>query len=122
MERVFFMFELYPGAVEEYKRRHDEVWPEMLELLDEVGIFDYSTFSSGTMLYGCFKAEPNWATANRIIRNSPVQQRWKAHMADLIAWQLDESNQLRRGREVFRREGRMRIAPAQVAEERDSRA
>lgn len=117
MERVFFMFELHPGAVEEYKRRHDEIWPEMLELLDEAGIFDYSIFSSGTMLYGCFKAEPNWATANSVIRSSPVQRRWEASMSDLIAWQLDENNQLRMGREVFRHDGRMQVVPAQDRDE-----
>jgi L-rhamnose mutarotase len=112
MERVFFIFELHPGALEEYQRRHDTIWPEMSRLLDEAGLFDYSIFSRGTMLYGCFKAEPDWATASAVIRASDVQKRWEAYMADLIAWQLDENNQLQTGREVFRHEGRLRIVPA----------
>jgi len=112
VERVFFVFELLPGCVEEYQRRHDAIWPEMSQLLDRAGVFDYSIFNRGTMLYGCFKAVPNWATASAIIRASAVQQRWEAYMADLIAWQLDENDQLQTGREVFRHEGRLRIVPA----------
>ena len=72
MERVFFVFELLPVCVEEYQRRHDAIWPEMSQLLDRAGVFDYSIFNRGTKLYGCFKAVPDWATASAIIRASTV--------------------------------------------------
>ena len=39
-----FRMKLKPGIVDEYKRRHDEIWPELAQLLREAGIYDYSIF------------------------------------------------------------------------------
>ena len=39
-----FRMKLKPGNVDEYKRRHDEIWPELAQLLREAGIYDYSIF------------------------------------------------------------------------------
>ena len=44
MEKFAFKMRLNPGQKEEYKRRHDEIWPELLILLKEAGISDYSIF------------------------------------------------------------------------------
>jgi L-rhamnose mutarotase len=44
MEKFAFKMRLNPGQKEEYKRRHDEIWPELLVLLKEAGISDYSIF------------------------------------------------------------------------------
>ena len=39
-----FRMKLKPGIVDEYKRRHDEIWPELVQVLREAGIYDYSIF------------------------------------------------------------------------------
>jgi L-rhamnose mutarotase len=39
-----FRMKLKPGTTAEYKRRHDEIWPELKQLLGEAGIYDYSIF------------------------------------------------------------------------------
>ena len=39
-----FRMQLKPGAVEEYKRRHDAIWPDLAALLSATGISDYSIF------------------------------------------------------------------------------
>ncbi|WP_292046788.1 L-rhamnose mutarotase, partial [Brevundimonas sp. UBA5718] len=39
-----FRMQLKPGAVEEYKARHDAIWPELAELLTASGVSDYSIF------------------------------------------------------------------------------
>ena len=39
-----FRMKLKPGTTAEYKRRHDEIWPELAQLLREAGIYDYSIF------------------------------------------------------------------------------
>jgi len=44
MTRYAFTMRLKPGAVEEYKRRHDEIWPELSAVLRAAGISDYSIF------------------------------------------------------------------------------
>ncbi|TIV48253.1 MAG: L-rhamnose mutarotase, partial [Mesorhizobium sp.] len=42
MEKYAFRMKLNPGMRAEYKRRHDEIWPELVVLLREAGISDYS--------------------------------------------------------------------------------
>ncbi len=41
MERIAIMMRLHPGQVEEYVRRHDNIWPDLVEQLHEHGIRDY---------------------------------------------------------------------------------
>ena len=44
MLRNAFKMKLKPGAVEEYKRRHDALWPELARELSAAGVSDYSIF------------------------------------------------------------------------------
>ena len=44
MDRIAFKMKLNPGCEEEYKKRHDEIWPELESLLKKSGISDYSIF------------------------------------------------------------------------------
>ena len=44
MEKIAFKGKLNPGMETEYKRRHDEIWPEMAAMLKEAGVSDYSIF------------------------------------------------------------------------------
>lgn len=44
MQRLAFKMQLHKGFEEEYKRRHDDIWPELAELLQETGITEYSIF------------------------------------------------------------------------------
>jgi L-rhamnose mutarotase len=44
MQRKAFKMYLLPGHSAEYKKRHDEIWPELAELLRQVGILNYSIF------------------------------------------------------------------------------
>lgn len=104
--RFAFVFGLRPGSAEEYRRRHDEIWPEMLDLLDEVGISDYSIFSHGDLLVGVLKSTRPWAEVQRDLALSQVQARWASAMADLIEWQLDEEGRLHALDEVFRFDGK----------------
>jgi Uncharacterized conserved protein len=101
-QRVGFVFELRPGRLEEYVRRHDEIWPEMTELLTRAGVSDYSIWSYGDILFGVLEADPDWPTVSAVLAASEVQSRWAEAMDDLIAWQLDEDGKLHLLREVFR--------------------
>jgi len=42
--RAAFKMQLKPGFKEEYKKRHDELWPELKTLLKEQGVSNYSIF------------------------------------------------------------------------------
>ena len=46
-----FRMKLKPGKVAEYRRRHDEIWPELAQLLRDAGIYDYSIFLDEATLH-----------------------------------------------------------------------
>jgi L-rhamnose mutarotase len=123
LERICFAFALRPGMEEEYRRRHDAIWPEMTQLLESAGVTDYSIFSAGTrftegsLLVGALKADPDWQAASEILQASDVQRRWGEAMSDLIEWQLDADGKFFQLAEVFRLgESGQRAAPMDAGE------
>ncbi|TCP89797.1 L-rhamnose mutarotase [Sphingomonas sp. PP-CE-1A-559] len=79
-----FRMQLKPGVVDEYRKRHDEIWPELSALLTESGIHDYSIFldEATLALFAVLKlAEPNTRDA---LPDHPVMKRWWDHMAPLM--------------------------------------
>ena len=51
MARVGFRMNLKPGNEAEYKKRHDEIWPELTQLLHDTGIRNYTIFRDGLTLF-----------------------------------------------------------------------
>jgi L-rhamnose mutarotase len=75
---------LKPGAESEYRRRHDAIWPELLNVLREAGIRDYSIFldSESLSLFAVLKLAPNHRRDS--LPANAVMQRWWTYMADLM--------------------------------------
>lgn len=89
MEKIAFRMQLNPGMEAEYKKRHDEIWPELVALLKEVGISDYSIHldRETNALFGVL-----WRTDDHRMDDlpgHPVMKRWWAHMADIMATKAD---------------------------------
>ncbi|NDW04095.1 L-rhamnose mutarotase [Jiella pacifica] len=89
-ERVAFRMRLHPGKAEEYRRRHDEIWPELVELLREAGVRDYAIFLDP-------EANALFATLERrrdhrmdALPDHPVMRRWWAMMADIMETEADD--------------------------------
>lgn len=84
MEKFAFKMKLHPGMEAEYRKRHDEIWPDLVDLLKAAGIRDYSIHldrESGT-LFGVL-----WRDNAHGMDDLPkheVMQRWWAHMADIM--------------------------------------
>jgi len=78
MERIAFKMRLFPGFEAEYKKRHDELWPELRQLLKEAGISDYSIFldEATNDLFGVMKAE-DAAKLNDLPSTEIMQKWWK---------------------------------------------
>jgi L-rhamnose mutarotase len=76
--------QLKPGHVEEYRRRHDAIWPELAELLRDTGISDYSIFLDEETL--ALFAVLDLADENRrdSLPDHPIMKRWWDHMAPLM--------------------------------------
>lgn len=84
MEKHAFTMQLNPGQAAEYKRRHDAIWPELVALLKDAGISDYSIHLDPEthVLFGVL-----WRTEDHgmdALPGAEVMQRWWAHMADIM--------------------------------------
>ncbi len=93
--------QLIKGHEAEYKKRHDEIWPELSELLKKSGISNYSIFldePSGT-LFASMEVEDEARTeANR---NEPIMRIWWKYMSDIMATHPDNSPVTKPLKEVF---------------------
>lgn len=89
MENHAFRMQLKPGTTEEYKRRHDEIWPELADAISAAGIHDYSIFldEESLSLFAVYKLRPNDRRAE--LANLPMMRRWWDHMAPLMEVQPD---------------------------------
>lgn len=85
MEKHAFTMTLNQGMAEEYKRRHDEIWPELVDLLHEAGISDYSIFldEKTNTLFGVLWRRKDHTMA--ALPDHAVMQKWWAYMADIMA-------------------------------------
>ena len=91
MHRIAFKMQLNKGFEEEYKKRHDEIWPELQGLLKENGISEYSIFLDETTnsLFGVMKAADPRLLDH--LPSQPVMQRWWKYMADIMQTNPDHS-------------------------------
>ena len=79
-----WVLEVRPGYEEEYKRRHEEIWPEMVEALKEAGIRNYSIFRHGATLFAYFEYVGDDFSADMArMAADPVTQEWWSHTAPL---------------------------------------
>jgi L-rhamnose mutarotase len=89
MRRVCFTLQVRPDRLEEYKRRHAAVWPDMLAALHEAGWRDYSLFlREDGLLVGYFLTE-DLAAAQAAMAATDVNRRWQAEMAEFFTGPRD---------------------------------
>lgn len=91
MHRKAFKMKLKPGFQEEYKRRHDQIWPELETLLHQAGIRDYSIFldPETDTLFAVQKTISNISSQNLGLHE--IVSKWWAHMADIMEANADNS-------------------------------
>jgi L-rhamnose mutarotase len=89
MQKFAFKMQLNPGMEAEYQRRHHAIWPELVELLRDAGISDYSIHldRETNILFGVLWRRDDHAMDDLPLH--PVMQRWWTHMADLMATKPD---------------------------------
>lgn len=90
MERYAWKAAIRPGKRAEYIRRHDEIWPEMKEVLRSAGIVNYSIWLSGEEVFGYYECEKGAVYAARVQAESPVVDRWNKFMKDVLDMPADE--------------------------------
>jgi L-rhamnose mutarotase len=89
--RYAFKMKLKPGFEEEYKKRHDALWPELIHLLKNSGIRDYSIFldPETNTLFAVQTIEG--ATGSQDLGNKEIVKKWWAYMADIMETNADNS-------------------------------
>ena len=91
MKRVAFKMYLDPGMKEEYRRRHDAIWPELSDLLRKAGISDYSIFldeeTNTLFAYHTVAGQ----TGAQDLGDTDIVQKWWAYMADIMKTNPDQS-------------------------------
>lgn len=91
METVAFRMNLKPGQMQEYKRRHDEIWPELARMLKSAGATDYSIWldEETNHLFAILKRSEDH-TMDRLPKEAIVRTWWD-HMADIMAVEPDNT-------------------------------
>ncbi len=89
MERYAWRGRIVPGSQEEYIRRHNNIWPEMKEVLEKAGIRNYSIWMQGEELFGYYECEKGIEYAGRVQAESEVVRKWDAYMKDILIMEKD---------------------------------
>lgn len=90
MEKYAWKAILKEGKKDEYIRRHDEIWPELVEVLKNAGIENYSIWLVGNELFGYYECSKGIAFAGKTQAESPVVDKWNEFMKDVMDMPIDE--------------------------------
>lgn len=91
MKRLAFKMHLNEGQKEEYKKRHNEIWPELKKLLKENGVSEYSIFldEESNTLFAFQKVDGDEGSQN--LGETEIVKKWWAFMADIMKTNADNS-------------------------------
>jgi L-rhamnose mutarotase len=91
MNRLAFKMHLNLGQKEEYKKRHNELWPELRELLKDAGVSEYSIFldEETNTLFAFQKVSDN--AGSQDLATNPIVKKWWDFMADVMKVNADNS-------------------------------
>ena len=89
MEHMAWKGRIKPGCKAEYQKRHAEIWPEMVKVLKDAGICNYSIFYCNDELFGYYECEKGVAYAEKVQAESPVVAALSRHEGgrEVQTWQ-----------------------------------
>ncbi len=88
-EQIAFRMNLFPGHAAEYRKRHDEIFPELAQALKDAGVSDYSIWldAEANHLFGILtRTDTHTMDA---LPDTEIVKRWWAFMADIMATDAD---------------------------------
>ena len=88
MERYAWKATVKEGMLEEYIRRHDEIWPEMKQMLRDSGIRNYTIWNVGNELFGYYECDSVEYAIN-VQANSEINAKWDIYMKDVMVMEKD---------------------------------
>jgi L-rhamnose mutarotase len=95
MKRVGFLLKVKEGMLEEYKKRHEAVWPEMLDALRRTGWHNYSLFMrEDGLLFGYFEAEESFQASLDGMAKEEINAKWQDSMAPFFEGTGDHADRM----------------------------
>lgn len=88
MQRIAFIMKIKSGSEEEYRRRHQQVWPELLADLKQAGCSRYSIYAKELDLFAYMEVE-DFQRFLSVMATSQVSARWEAYMSDILVRETD---------------------------------
>lgn len=101
MIRNAFTMRLKAGKEAEYRRRHDEIWPELAAEISKAGIANYSIFLDDSTLTLFAYQEISEDNRSSELSSKEIMRRWWRYMSDLMESNTDFSPVVHPLHEVF---------------------
>ena len=89
MEKYAWKAYIKEGCLNEYIKRHNEIWPEMITILKNAGINNYTIWNTETELFGNYECEHGIEYAAKIQSESPIVKKWDEYMKDILIMERD---------------------------------
>ena len=89
MERYAWKAIVKEGKIDEYVKRHNEICPELVALLKEAGIKNYTIWNVGNELFGYYECEKGADFAAKTQAESPIVDKWNEYMKDVMIMEMD---------------------------------
>ena len=89
MEKYAWKAYLREGCMEEYIRRHNEIWPEMLKVLKQASIRNYTIWNVNHELFGYYECETGVDYAANVQAQSDIVAKWDVYMSDILIMEKD---------------------------------
>ena len=89
MEKYAWKARVAEGKTEEYRRRRNEIWDEMVRVLKDAGICNYTIWLSGNELFGYYECEKGIEYAVKVQAESPTVKKWDKYMEDILIMEKD---------------------------------
>lgn len=90
MSQHAWILELRPGYEDEYKKRHDLIWLDVVVETKAAGIYNYSIFRHGLTLIGYFETD-DLEQAILCLNDGEANKRWDEYMAPIMKIEIDEA-------------------------------
>jgi L-rhamnose mutarotase len=90
-KRFAFKMKMNPGFREEYRKRHNEIWPELVKLLKNEGIGNYSIFLDEETNTLFAYQEQSGSSSSQDLGQTEIVKKWWKYMADIMETNPDNS-------------------------------
>lgn len=89
MERYAWKGKIKPGCLDEYIKRHNEIWPEMKQMLNDAGIKNYTIWNVGEDMFGYYECEKGIDYASKVQAEAEINKKWDKYMKDILVMEKD---------------------------------